>query len=353
MSMFSGKYIIPGWICGGLFLILLLWLSYELLAAYSFQHDCKKNIDRAVQTAIEKGMKLKSGSDRDREVKDSLILEFRKTAHRHLDALGRNTHFISYVFLMGCVAIMSIFMTWSYAIRNRELTKRLKQALSKKEQIDELGLAAAGLAHETKNPLGVIRGLAQNIANNTKNPQNTRRKAREIMEETDVTTVRLGDFLSYARFRSPVPEEINSSEYLERICSLVQDDFDNSGVELLSEVSPVTMIADPDMLSQVLMNLLTNSLKFTDKGGTVTLSCQQTGRKYATLKVIDTGRGIPPDVLPDMFKPYVTKGAGGYGIGLAIVKRIVDQAGWQINVKSTPGKGTAIAVSEIPVKTDI
>ncbi len=350
MERHIGKYSLPGWICAGFFIALLLSMTYELLLSSSAQRNCKKSIDIAIQHLIDDTIVSNSGAEIDPESQKRLLLKFHKYANDDLNSLGNRTTLITYLFLFGCSAIFFLFFAWSYFIRNKELGRRLDLALSRREEVDELGLAAAGLAHETKNPLGVIRGLAQNIANKLDNSEETRRKARDIMEETDLTTARLGDFLSYARFRSPTPEDVNSVEYLERIISLIEDDFKNSGVELNSEITPLTMIADSDMLSQVLMNLLTNSLRFTKKGEMVTLSCNSAGSQFATLAVTDTGSGIDSKMLPNIFKPYVTKGAGGYGIGLAIVKRIVEQAGWKISVKSKPEKGTTITISKIAVR---
>jgi signal transduction histidine kinase len=331
---------------------LILWVVYELLISYSIQHERIHNLTVSVKTFIGKSLKSGESGAFSEERRDALISDFLSSIKDNSDDLGARIRLITYLFFLGCSTILLTFISWIYAIRNRELLMRIDSALDKKEQIDELGLAAAGLAHETKNPLGVIRGLAQNIADNSRNDDITRKKACDIMEETDVTTARLGDFLSYARFRSPTPEEISSVEYLERVVSLVEDDFKNAGVELNTEITPLTILADADMLSQVLINLLMNSLKFTGEGGIVTLSFDSTYSKYAKISVSDSGSGIDSKLLPEIFKPYVTKSAGGYGIGLAIVKRIVDQAGWKIDVKSKINNGTVITISRIPVKTD-
>jgi signal transduction histidine kinase len=274
-----------------------------------------------------------------------LIFAFDSTGcFADIDSRG---HLLLLFYLMGSVCISLLFLAWSYSIRNRELLNRVQSAKDRREHVDELGLTAAGLAHETKNPLGIIRGLAQNISDNKENSKKTRNMARDIMEETDVTTARLGDFLSYAKIRSPKFVEINTEEYLSRIISLVKDDFDNAGVQLITSIETKLILADQDMLSQILMNLLTNSLRFTKKGGRVTLSIREKLNKTAELKVEDTGAGIPADILPNIFKPYVTSSAAGYGIGLAIVKRITDQSGWTIKVDSALQKGTTITISNI------
>lgn len=251
------------------------------------------------------------------------------------------------VFLLGCGGVIILVLAWSFLERSRNLQVELNAAKDRREQIEELSLAAAGLAHETKNPLGIIRGLAQRIADRNENPEESRRMAKEIMEEADVTAARLGDFLSYARLRKPDLSELNAAEYIGRTASLMKDEFANAGVGFNKKIDDVTIMSDPDMLSQILLNLLTNSLRFTEKGDMVNLVLRKTGKKRAVLSISDTGSGISPALLPNIFKPYVSKRPDGYGIGLAIVKRIVEQSGWEINVESRPRQGTKIVISNI------
>jgi signal transduction histidine kinase len=104
------------------------------------------------------------------------------------------------------------------------------------------------------------------------------------------------------------------------------------------------------MMEQVLMNLLLNSLQASERGTLVSLRLESRGAT-ADLVVEDQGRGIPPSLLRDVFKPYVTSRAEGHGLGLAIVKRIVDQHGWTIAVRSVEGRGTRVTIAGIPVAT--
>lgn len=411
MKLISGKYFFPTTVCAGFLLVFSLWVVYEFIASYTMQRNGRQKLSNHMANIVAEviNCELRQNNGKGKKLNEVLrrIVDSGTVQHIRIESAGKtiiainndqkyqvdfgpddyhlihdtiiikrkillnsNSHkpdallifafdssgcfadidsrgnLLSLFYLMGCVCISLLFLAWSYSIRNRELQDRLQSARDKSEHVDELGLAAAGLAHETKNPLGIIRGLAQNIADNKENSKKTRTMARDIMEETDVTTARLGDFLSYAKIRSPKPVEINTIEYIERIISLVKDDFDNAGVELVTAVETPSIYADQDMLSQILMNLLTNSLRFTDKGGKVSLSVRNK-IKTAELKVEDTGSGIPENILPIIFKPYVTSSAAGYGIGLAIVKRITEQSGWNIKIDSMVKKGTTITISNI------
>jgi len=277
------------------------------------------------------------------------------TAYSVLDVSGSGSDsayresLVQTVAVLGAGVIIILFITWSISMRNRKLLVKLKEIETKKNQAEELSLAAAGLAHETKNPLGVIRGLAQQIADNQKNPSAAREKAQEIMEQADVTTARLGDFLSYARQRDPDPVELVGIQFLEHMKMLVADDFRNAEVTLDVESDDISIMADKDMLSQILLNLLVNSLKSCSAGGEVKMILRKTFRGSARLAVTDTGTDIPPEILSKIFKPYISRRAGGCGMGLAIVKRLAEQSGWTIELKSKPNFGTKIFINDIKI----
>ena len=388
MKFTSGKFFLPSVVCGIILLMFYLWISYKLVSHYSKQVSCNKKPSinntqirnaRKDITYTNNGVSIVNSSRIEYDSKQSYIfseprvksgvgattpeeerrgcvvltpnerglLNVYKQSVELKESKNSKLDLLLIIFFNGTLSIGLMFLLWSYVIRNKELYRRLLSERKKSEHVDELGLAATGLAHETKNPLGIIRGLAQNIADNHKNSKKTRTVAQDIMEETDVTTARLGDFLSYAKFRSPSPIEINIRPYLERITNLINDDFINADVELILDSSNFVVIADQDMLSQILMNLLTNSLRFTKAGDTVTLSLKNRSNNRLELSVKDSGDGIPKELLPNILKPYVTSSASGYGIGLAIVKRIADQSGWDINVESVVDKGTTVTISNI------
>ncbi len=237
----------------------------------------------------------------------------------------------------------------SLLVRNRRLHQELLAATQRRIQVEELTLAAAGLAHETKNPLGIIRGLAQQIAADDADDTDARQKAEQIMEEADVTTARLGDFIRYAKMREPEFSEVNALPYLTEICELVRRDFESNGVTFELDLSDLRIIADREMLSQILLNLLNNCLKATESGSRVLIELQRERGNTACLTVSDTGLGISKDFLPFVFKPYMSRSRGGYGLGLAIVKRIVERSGWDISLESEEGKGTAIRITGVRV----
>ena len=130
------------------------------------------------------------------------------------------------------------------------------------------------------------------------------------------------------------------------MAEILGPDFDAVGVKLEIECDPLRILADEEMLRQVVVNLLLNSLHASSAGGKVTVRMNRKGKR-AVLMVEDQGSGISPELLPNIFQPYISGNSGGHGLGLAIVKRFVEEHGWTIDVDSQPNRGTVITISGI------
>lgn len=312
---FSKSGLLSFGLCVLLFFSLLLWACFEVLGLYAW-------IQRRDGESVER-------------------------FKGRLEALASQTRLLSTALFIGTTGVVALSLALVYSNRLRRMKAELEKNRSRREEMEEQSLAAAGLAHETKNPLGIIRGLAQRISEGDAGGEDIRRMAAEIMEEADITSSRLGDFLNYAGMRSPEPSEFEAGAFLERMSVLLADDFKGGGVGLKLDAAPLVLKADREMLSQLLVNLLLNSLKFTPPGGLVKVSMKAGRGGKATLEVADNGTGMPPDVAPHIFKPYYSRRAGGCGLGLAIVKRIADVSGWEIDVETAQGKGTVVAVKGI------
>ncbi len=256
---------------------------------------------------------------------------------------------IAFALLVGWAGIAALVLAWFRSIRSRELARQLDVERRERSRLEEMNLAAAGLAHETKNPLGIILGLAQRIARDPQLASETREAAQHIIDAADQASARVSDFLGFARIPRPRLEAVQADQVLGRVVAALRPDFDDAGVRLDVHVPDDRIVCTPSMLEQVLMNLLLNSLQSSDRDTVVTLRLEPRGTT-ARLVVEDQGRGIPASLLPDIFKPYVTSRADGHGLGLAIVKRIVDQHGWTIGIESVEGQGTRVTIAGIPLR---
>ncbi len=272
--------------------------------------------------------------------------------YRHV---GEATARLNAILAVGTLCIVGLSTAWILSIRNRELSARLGSARLRAEHLSELELTARGLAHETRNPLGLVRGLAQRIAGDEDLPPSAREAAAAIMEQTDTASSRLGDFLAYARPRPVQPRPMAALTLIRRICGLLDPDFSGAGVALVCDGEEVYLHADPEQFEQLLVNLLLNSLQASPRGSKVTVMIKRQAGA-GILSVLDEGSGIDPTLRDDLFKPYVTGRNHGHGLGLAIVRRIVESHGWTIALRSPtdaarPG-GTLVTIGDMALNAE-
>jgi two-component system, NtrC family, sensor histidine kinase HydH len=247
-------------------------------------------------------------------------------------------------FSIAFLCVLALSLAWMLGIRSRLLSSRLRLEQTRRAHLEELSLVAAGLAHETKNPLGIIRGLGQRLTRSTEFFKETQLIAGQIIDAADQATSRLGEFMSYARIRHPEPISVKLSSVLDRAGSILATDFDAASVHLEIQPAGSWILADEEMLLQVLLNLLLNSLHACNDGNSVQITTSLKGATIALL-VVDDGVGIEADFLNEVFKPYVSGRSNGHGMGLPIVRRIIEQHNWTITISSFPERGTTVTVS--------
>lgn len=233
-------------------------------------------------------------------------------------------------------------------LSSREKARRLRLDLAISEERArrhrEWAALGAGLAHETKNPLSVIRGVAQRLAQDTAEDPDRAARASEIVDEVDRVVSRINEFLSFSRPREPEPASVELCPLLEEMARLIQIDLDPTEGTVETECRAVTVLADPDMLRQTLLNLLVNAARAIPRGGRIRLRALQDAAGGVCLEVEDNGPGIPGEERERIFEPYFTKTPGGTGLGLAIVKRLADLHGWTIEVDESPESGATFRI---------
>lgn len=234
------------------------------------------------------------------------------------------------------------------ALENSRLYQRLKE----RDRLAALGEMAAGLAHEIRNPLGAIKASAQYLTESDADEGDSE-FLDIIVDEVDRLNRVVGSFLDYARPArgDPSPTDVNAA--VERTVLLVRPECQAAGVEVelcLGEELPRVSI-DVEQMRQVLLNLVNNAVQAMegrDRKRITVATARVKGdarvRAGATVSVEDTGSGIPADVLPNLFVPFVTTKLRGTGLGLAISQRIVNAAGGRIEVRTREGTGTTVVV---------
>jgi signal transduction histidine kinase len=257
---------------------------------------------------------------------------------------GRRRVLMAGVTAAALVLAMSAWML--LAARSRLLQHQLQQARAQAEHLMELHLAAAGLAHETKNPLGIIRGLAQRMGE-ADDPLAMRDDAMAIVQEADVAVARLGDFLRYARDPKPTLAAVSLPELVSKISGLLSAEIATHGLSLSSAGPPCCVLADAQLCEQMLMNLLLNALQACAPGCHLRITWSLVGER-ANWAIADDGPGIPPDILPDVCKPYVSGRSDGHGLGLALVRRFAEAQGWRLGIDSS-AKGTTMTIMNMQI----
>lgn len=229
---------------------------------------------------------------------------------------------------------------------SREEIERLHRTqMSRAEHFATLGEMATGLAHEIRNPLAGIAGVIEIIGRDLPNTSPAREVVKDVRQEIARINHIVTDLLQTAR---PHPPQVGKSDLnvtIEHAVMLARQQALARGVEisLQKEPSLPEVEHDSDQIHQVMLNLLLNALQAIDRKGKVDVRLSQKNAS-AVIEVSDTGRGIPPENLPNIFRPFYTTKGDGTGLGLSLARRIVEDHQGRINVASTVGKGTTFAV---------
>ena len=253
------------------------------------------------------------------------------------------------VLVVALVAVAGIAAAWHSVVRSGELELRLFRASETNERLREMNLAAAGLAHETRNPLNIVRGLSQLIAQDASTPEDVRARSHQITEEVDRVTNRLVEFIDYSRPREPKPAPVDLSTVVRDVMRTLDSDREDKSVQFALTGPELTVEADESLLRQVLFNLMLNSVQAVDTGGKIEVALEKDGSDEAALEVRDDGPGVPEGLREAIFRPYFTTHKEGTGLGLAVVRQIVLAHRWEIACLPPDGRGARFRVSAMKV----
>ncbi|HEY2774149.1 MAG TPA: ATP-binding protein [Candidatus Binatia bacterium] len=233
----------------------------------------------------------------------------------------------------------------------------LRAAAVSSERLASVGRMAAGLAHEIRNPLVSIRTFTQLLPERHADEEFRSGFLDLTLAEIDRITTLVGEILSFSRPGEGAAggdgeaASVDAAECVDRTCQLLRSHARSTGVALLVEVGESVPRAaiDEDKLRQVVINLVVNGIQACNGRGRVRVHVAADQNPSRTvIEVRDDGPGIEPSVLSRIFEPFFTTREEGTGLGLALVRRILDEAGASIDVSSTPGSGTAFRVVLAP-----
>lgn len=247
-----------------------------------------------------------------------------------------------------CQGLAEPTMCWPYVVR--ELKDR-QEDLIQAEKLASLGQLAASVAHEVNNPLsGVLiytQLLSKKIANHTFSEQEALDYLSKMESEISRSSRIIRNLLDFSRQSKPVLRPVDIDQVIQQVLSLVNHQAELQKVEVVREVSPQlpTVMADFDQLRQVMLNLTLNGIQAMPEGGQLTIRATQVGDEIR-IDVQDTGCGISEENLEKLFTPFhTTKERGlGVGLGLAVVRGIIERHQGRIEVHSEVDKGTTFTI---------
>lgn len=224
--------------------------------------------------------------------------------------------------------------------------KRLQAQLRRTERVAELGTVASGMAHEIGTPMNVILGRAEYLMERTKE-EPVRKGLQTIVSQVERITRVMNQLLAFARRRPVEHRALDLRQTIEDNLEIFQERLAHNGITVETSFADAcpSVHADADQMSQVLINLIMNAIHAMPDGGTLRLALAP-DRDMVTLTVADTGHGMPREVIAKIFDPFfTTKEFGkGTGLGLTVVKGIIEEHNGTIHVESEPGKGTVFTM---------
>jgi len=258
--------------------------------------------------------------------------------------------------LFVALAVLVLTGLGAWQVRTLRRYFILQQESARQERLAALGEMAAVLAHEIRNPLGAIKGLAQFLGEKQAADPPQLEMTRTIADEATRLERLVNDLLTYARPRLPNRQPTELPGVLDEVLRLLGPAANAAGVACRVDISgnafPIS--ADPDQLKQLFGNLVLNAIQAMPTGGRLTLTQRLVDGKSRTRRAVevtveDTGVGISEADLPRIFEPFYTTRSKGTGLGLAICTQITVAHGGTIRVARTGPKGTTILVT-LPVE---
>jgi signal transduction histidine kinase len=271
----------------------------------------------------------------------------------------KNIIIVSFVVMMGLLFfVLRLIVKRAEGIiaRRAQESRRLEQQLHQSEKMAALGEMVAGVSHEIRNPLGIIGSTAELLHQKTEEGDPKRKLGKIIMEETARLNSIVTEFLDFARPTIPHFAECWVDRVLEQNLKFLEVELEKRDIEVVIRLAengrPV--YADADLLYRAFLNIFVNAMEALDGGGTIQVITRYKKFQEDTLEVIisDTGSGISGETIGKIFDPFFTTRQEGTGLGLPIVRNIIESHGGTVRIESPPQilsqaetRGTAIIIS--------
>jgi signal transduction histidine kinase len=214
------------------------------------------------------------------------------------------------------------------------------------ERLVAMGEMAAAIAHEIRNPLASIGGFVRSILRNSPADDPNRRYMMLVSEEVDRLEKIVVDVLTFSHRPKPEMKEVDLNEVVRQTLLLIEAEIPRGKIAVTTELSPELprLWLDPHQFRHVLLNVMQNAIHAMPDGGELYTATRREGRTVH-LEVRDSGMGIAEQHLDKIFTPFYSTKSKGFGLGLAVTQRIIEDHRGFIEVKSEEGKGTTFLIS--------
>lgn len=214
-----------------------------------------------------------------------------------------------------------------------------EQQLTRAAKLAVVGEMAAAMSHEVRTPLGIMRSSADVLKREPSLSDDGREVLGFIISETERLNKLVTTLIDSARPRLPSKTPLELQSHLQHVCDMLQKQAQDKDIQLsLYAPEPVIIPVDQDQMTQVMVNLIINAIQILPEYGQVIVSLSHDSQ-FAQISVADNGPGVPPPQQAHLFEAFFTQRAGGVGLGLAVVKQIVEAHGGTITYSTSPWQG--------------
>jgi two-component system sensor histidine kinase HydH len=257
------------------------------------------------------------------------------------------------IFSVSILIMILIFFALLFVVHNAEkiIKKRaaeqrdLEEQLYLAERLAALGEMVAGVSHEIKNPLGIIQSTSELLTSMPNADEKQKMLSSVITEESIRLNRIVTDFLEFARPHKLDLNECHIEEVIRKNITFLKPELEGKGIVVFDKMNgrSFKLQADDDMLYRALMNIFINSIQAIDNAGSITVNVDEDKGGYR-IEIEDTGTGISKENMKKIFNPFFTTKDKGTGLGLPIVRKIIEGHQGTIDVESQEGSGTKVII---------
>jgi signal transduction histidine kinase len=331
---------------------------------YDFYMAAARELDARSRTNTESAMPLLEFANFEKQSQTLLSLGFdlaqahRESMNSFLASSKKSLDYLRVLLLLS-LALLLLSAGGLAAVVYRDLIAPLRiklvesQALVERhEKLASLGMLAAGVAHEIRNPITAIKAWLFIQQKHLRPGSPEHEDAQVISDEINRLERIVKEVLLFARPSEPRLTNLSATQLLADVQTLLQPQLEKSNIRLTHENSiSAPICVDPEQMKQVLINLVQNAAESIGHDGTVTLRARfdtsrlgDRTREVVILDVSDTGTGISPEVEKRLFDPFFTTKEAGTGLGLSIAARIVEKHGGALQYQTQINRGTTFGV---------